>query len=80
MILFDNAGISSSSGEVPTTIEGMAADALAFIKALGLKQVDLLGFSIGGTVTQELTLAAPSWCVAWCWSAPARAAARAWPR
>src|SRR5882757_4866444 len=59
VILFDNAGISSSSGEVPTTIEGMAADAAAFIRALGLKQVDLLGFSIGGTVTQALTLAEP---------------------
>src|SRR5258705_1860340 len=59
VILFDNAGISSSSGEVPTTVEGMAANAAAFIKALGLKQVDLLGFSIGGTVTQALTLAAP---------------------
>ena len=59
VILFDNAGISSSSGEVPTSIEGMAADAAAFIKALGLKQVDLLGFSIGGTVTQALTLAEP---------------------
>jgi pimeloyl-ACP methyl ester carboxylesterase len=59
VILFNNAGISSSSGEVPTTIEGMAADAAAFIKALGLKQADLLGFSIGGTVTQALTLAEP---------------------
>jgi pimeloyl-ACP methyl ester carboxylesterase len=59
VILFDNAGISSSSGEVPITIEGMAADAATFIKALGQKQVDLLGFSIGGTVTQALTLAEP---------------------
>ena len=59
VILFNNAGISSSSGEVPTTIEGMAADAAAFIRALGLKQVDLLGFSIGGTVAQALTLAEP---------------------
>jgi pimeloyl-ACP methyl ester carboxylesterase len=59
VILFNNAGISSSGGEVPTTIEGMAADAAAFIRALGLKQVDLLGFSIGGTVTQALTLAEP---------------------
>ena len=59
VVLFDNAGISSSSGEVPTTIEGMAAYAAAFIKALSLKQVDLLGFSIGGTVTQALTLAEP---------------------
>jgi pimeloyl-ACP methyl ester carboxylesterase len=56
---FGKAGISSSSGEVPNTIEGMAADAAAFIKALGLRQVDLLGFSIGGTVTQALTLAEP---------------------
>ncbi|MDB5922764.1 MAG: dienelactone hydrolase family protein, partial [Betaproteobacteria bacterium] len=55
VILFNNAGISSSLGEVPTTVEGMAANAAAFIKALGLKQVDLLGFSIGGTVTQALT-------------------------
>ena len=59
VILFNNAGISSSGGEVPSSIEGMAADAAAFIKALGLKQVDLLGFSIGGTVTQALTLAEP---------------------
>ena len=59
VILFNNAGISSSSGEVPTTIEDMAANAAAFIKALGLKQVDLLGFSIGGIVAQALTLAAP---------------------
>jgi len=44
---FNNAGVSSSSGEVPTTFEQMAANAIAFIKALGLRQVDLFGFSIG---------------------------------
>src|SRR4030088_3273206 len=59
VILFDNAGVSSSSGEVPTSVERMAANALAFIKALGLSQVDVLGFSLGGLVAQELTLAAP---------------------
>src|SRR5262249_58747407 len=59
VILFDNAGISSSSGEVPTSIEGMAANAIAFIKALGLRQVDLLGFSMGGLIAQQITLAAP---------------------
>jgi pimeloyl-ACP methyl ester carboxylesterase len=59
VILFNNAGISSSSGEVPTTFERMGADAIAFIKALGLKQVDLFGFSIGGIVVQEITLQAP---------------------
>ena len=81
VILFNNAGISSSSGEVPTTFEEMAANAAAFIKALGLKQVDVLGFSIGGCVAQEMTLAgAASSSAAWSWSAPVRAAARAWPR
>ena len=59
VILFNNAGVSSSSGEVPATFEQMAADAIAFIKALGLKQVDLFGFSIGGMVVQEITLQAP---------------------
>jgi pimeloyl-ACP methyl ester carboxylesterase len=59
VILFNNAGISSSSGEVPTTIAQMGADAVAFIKALGLAKVDVLGFSIGGFVAQEIALRAP---------------------
>jgi len=59
VILFNNAGISSSSGEVPASIDEMAANAAAFIKALGLTQVDVLGFSLGGLVAQELTLAGP---------------------
>ena len=59
VILFNNAGVSSSSGEVPTTFGQMGANAIAFIKALGLKQVDVLGFSIGGMVAQEITLQAP---------------------
>ena len=59
VILFNNAGISSSSGEVPTTFEEMGANSIAFIKALELKQVDVLGFSIGGFVAQEITLQAP---------------------
>src|ERR1700724_818320 len=59
VILLNNAGVSSSSGEVPTTFEQIGADAIAFIKALGLKQVDVLGFSIGGMVVQEITLQAP---------------------
>src|SRR3979409_2566401 len=60
VILFDNAGVSSSSGEVPTTFEQMGANAIAFIRALGLKRVDVLGFSIGGMVAQEITLQAPA--------------------
>jgi pimeloyl-ACP methyl ester carboxylesterase len=59
VILFDNAGISSSSGEVPTSIEQMAANAAAFIRAIGLTQVDVLGFSIGGLLAQQLTLTEP---------------------
>ncbi|EJM55986.1 putative hydrolase or acyltransferase of alpha/beta superfamily [Pseudomonas sp. GM49] len=60
VILFNNAGISSSSGEVPNSIEEMAANAAVFIRALGLTQVDVLGFSLGGLVAQELALAEPA--------------------
>jgi pimeloyl-ACP methyl ester carboxylesterase len=59
VILFNNAGVSSSSGEVPTTFEKMGGNAVAFIKALGLTKVDVLGFSIGGFVAQEIALQAP---------------------
>src|SRR5207253_5527607 len=59
VILFNNAGVSSSSGEVPTTFEQMAANAVAFTRALGLNKADMLGFSIGGMVAQEITLQAP---------------------
>jgi pimeloyl-ACP methyl ester carboxylesterase len=59
VVLFDNAGISSTSGDVPTSIEEMAANAAAFIKALGLAQVDVLGFSLGGLIAQELAIAEP---------------------
>ncbi|MDB5368125.1 MAG: alpha/beta hydrolase [Rhodospirillales bacterium] len=59
VILFNNEGISSTSGEVPTSVEEMAANAASFIKALGLAKVDVLGFSLGGFVAQALTLADP---------------------
>jgi pimeloyl-ACP methyl ester carboxylesterase len=59
VILFNNAGVSSSSGQVPTSIEGMATNAIAFIGALGLAKVDVLGFSIGGFVAQEIAGQAP---------------------
>jgi pimeloyl-ACP methyl ester carboxylesterase len=59
VILFDNAGVSGSSGKVPTTFQEMGANAVAFIKALGLGQVDVFGISIGGFVAQEITLQAP---------------------
>jgi pimeloyl-ACP methyl ester carboxylesterase len=59
VILFDNAGVSSSSGDVPRSVAEMGANAIAFIKVLGLEQVDLLGFSIRGLVAQEITRQAP---------------------
>jgi pimeloyl-ACP methyl ester carboxylesterase len=59
VILFNNAGVSSSSGDVPGSIAEMGANATAFIKALMLKQADVLGFSIGGLVAQEIALQAP---------------------
>src|ERR1700751_612446 len=58
VILFNNAGVSSSSGEVPTTFAQMGAHAIAFIKALGLTKVDVVGFSMGGMVAQEIALQA----------------------
>jgi pimeloyl-ACP methyl ester carboxylesterase len=56
VILFNNAGVSSSSGVVPASFPEMGANAIAFIQALGLAKVDILGFSIGGMVAQEIAL------------------------
>ncbi|HEY1396018.1 alpha/beta hydrolase [Roseateles sp.] len=56
VILFNNAGVSSSSGETPASFPEMGANAIAFIRALGLQQVDVLGISIGGFVAQEIAL------------------------
>jgi pimeloyl-ACP methyl ester carboxylesterase len=59
VIIFNNAGVASSSGEVPTTFAEMGKNAVLFIEALGLKQIDLLGFSIGGFAAQEIALVRP---------------------
>jgi len=59
VIAFDNRGVGASGGSVPPTIEEMGRDAIAFIRALGLKKVDLLGFSLGGGVAQMVVLQAP---------------------
>jgi pimeloyl-ACP methyl ester carboxylesterase len=56
VVLFDNAGVAGSSGDTPNSIEAMADHAAAFVRALGLSQVDVLGFSIGGYVSQTLAL------------------------
>ena len=59
VITFDNVGVGATSGSTPSTIEAMAHDAIAFIDALGTRQVDLLGFSIGSFVAQEIALIRP---------------------
>jgi pimeloyl-ACP methyl ester carboxylesterase len=52
VIAFDNAGVGRSTGQTPDSVAGMARDAVGFIKLLGLTEVDLLGFSLGGCVAQ----------------------------
>lgn len=59
VVVFDNAGVGSSSGETPETVAGMAQGALDFLDALGIDRVDLFGFSLGGFVAQHLALHAP---------------------
>lgn len=60
VILFDNRGIGLTNGEVPGDIKAMATDTANFVKALGLIQIDVLGFSMGGFIAQELALAEPT--------------------
>jgi pimeloyl-ACP methyl ester carboxylesterase len=60
LVTFDNAGVGATSGSTPHTIEQMAEDALVFLEAIGLDEVDLLGFSIGSFVAQELLLLRPA--------------------
>jgi pimeloyl-ACP methyl ester carboxylesterase len=56
VIMFDNAGVGGSTGITPRTVTPMAHDAMRFLDALHLPEIDLLGFSLGGFVAQELTL------------------------
>jgi pimeloyl-ACP methyl ester carboxylesterase len=60
VITFDNAGVGRSTGTTPDTFEQMARDAIAFIAAMGLSQVDVLGFSIGSLVAQQVALVRPA--------------------
>ena len=60
VILFDNAGVGRSTGTVPTTIAEMTSHALAFLDGLGLTRVDVLGYSLGGMIAQQMALARPS--------------------
>jgi len=60
VILFENAGIGRSSGAVPKTIAGMAQHAFAFLDALQLVRCDVLGFSLGGMIAQQMALDRPT--------------------
>jgi pimeloyl-ACP methyl ester carboxylesterase len=60
VILFDNAGVGQSTGSVPTTIAGMAQHAAAFLDALRLARCDVLGYSLGGMIAQQMALDRPT--------------------
>jgi pimeloyl-ACP methyl ester carboxylesterase len=59
VITFDTRGVGASSGMPAASIEEMARDAISFIKAMGLDQVDIFGFSMGGMIAQEIALMEP---------------------
>jgi len=59
VVVFDNAGIGMTTGTTPSSVVQMAHDALAFLSAMNLERVDLLGFSIGSFVAQEIALRRP---------------------
>jgi pimeloyl-ACP methyl ester carboxylesterase len=54
VIAFDNAGVGRSTGNTPDSVEAMARDAVTFIEQLGFSEVDLLGYSLGGCVAQQM--------------------------
>src|SRR5258707_10082873 len=60
VILFDNAGVGRSTGDVPATIAGMARHAMAFLDALGIERCDVLGYSLGGMVALQMVQDRPS--------------------
>jgi pimeloyl-ACP methyl ester carboxylesterase len=59
VVTFDNVGVGATTGRTPSTVEAMAHDAIAFIEAMDFQRVDLLGFSIGSFVAQEISLIRP---------------------
>jgi pimeloyl-ACP methyl ester carboxylesterase len=59
VVPFDNVGVGATTGTTPNTVEAMAHDAIAFMDAMSFQRVDLLGFSIGSFVAQEIALIRP---------------------
>jgi pimeloyl-ACP methyl ester carboxylesterase len=60
LILFDNAGVGRSSGAVPPTVAGMAQHVVTFLDGVGVKTCDVLGFSLGGMIAQQMVLDRPT--------------------
>ena len=60
VITFDNVGVGGTNGTTPNTVEQMAADAISFLDAMEFDRVDILGFSIGSFVAQEIALSRPA--------------------
>ena len=59
VVAFDNVGVGATTGRTPSTVEPMAHAAIAFIEAIGIQRLDLLGFSLGSFVAQEIALIRP---------------------
>jgi pimeloyl-ACP methyl ester carboxylesterase len=59
VITFDNVGVGATTGSTPSTVEAMAHDAISFLEAMDFQQIDLLGFSIGSFIAQEIALIRP---------------------
>ena len=59
VVTFDNVGVGATTGRTPNTVEAMAHDAIAFLEAMDFQRVDLLGFSLGSFVAQEIALIRP---------------------
>ena len=60
VILFDNAGVGSSTGDTPSTVAAMTKDCVDFCRALDLKSFDVVGFSLGGMIAQQLAFEYPN--------------------
>jgi pimeloyl-ACP methyl ester carboxylesterase len=59
VVAFDNVGVGGTTGTTPNTVEAMAHDAIYFLEAMDFQRIDLLGFSLGSFVAQEIALIRP---------------------
>ena len=60
VVLFDNVGVGSSTGETPSTVAAMTHDCVGFCRALDFKRFDIVGFSLGGMIAQQLAFEYPA--------------------